>query len=98
MVARIAGCKKRRAGKESTTPPRLFATLTDIRQTGIQRLWDGTTIYNFTAWIGKQYPPIALTLTVSPALTLQVQAVFDYALRHTSKGSKSDKESITERP
>ncbi|HLI07802.1 MAG TPA: hypothetical protein VKV40_14625 [Ktedonobacteraceae bacterium] len=98
MVARIAGCKKRRAGKESTTPPRLFATLTDIRQTGIQRLWDGTTIYSFTAQISKSYPPIILTLTVSPALTIQAQAVFDYSSWHASTGGESGEESITERP
>jgi hypothetical protein len=77
MATRIPGRKKRSYSKESSTAPRLFATLTDIRQNGIQRLWDGTTIYSFTTHIGEQYPPIVLTLTVSPSLTLQAQAVFE---------------------
>lgn len=56
---------------------KLFATLTDIRQTGTKREWDGTTIYSFLATVTKDGPPIVLTLTVTPTLALMVQAHFD---------------------
>jgi hypothetical protein len=74
---RITGRKKRNTGEGRNASPRIFATLTDIRQTGIKRLWDGTTIYSFAAQIGKSYPPVVLTLTITPGLTLQAQAVFE---------------------
>jgi hypothetical protein len=59
---------------------KLFATLTDIRQTGIKREWDGTTTYSFLAQVVKDGPSVIITLTVKPPLVLQVQAHLDSTL------------------
>jgi hypothetical protein len=66
--------------KQTLAPPvrkKLFATLTDVRQTGTHREWDGTTTYSFLAHVTRDGPPVVIVLTVTPALVLQVQAHFD---------------------
>ena len=67
------------------TERKLFATLTAIHQTGTQREWDGTTTYSFLATVTKDDPPVVITLTVTPALVLQVQAHFDATWRATGR-------------
>jgi hypothetical protein len=67
------------------SPRKLFATLTCIHQTGTWREVDGTTIYSFLATITKDGPPVVITLTVTPALVLQVQAHFDATMQATQE-------------
>jgi hypothetical protein len=64
---------------------KLFATLTCIRQTGTRREWNGTTTYSFVATITKDGPPVVITLTVTPALVLQVQAHFDATMQEEAR-------------
>ena len=61
----------------STKKHLVFLILTCIRQTGIKRIWDGTTTYTYVAMVHKDLPPVALTLTVSPDFVLHVHAHFD---------------------
>lgn len=61
----------------------LFQPLTEIRQTGTQRLPDGTTTYSFVAHIHVDLPPVALVLTITPEGNLRTSASFDETLRET---------------
>jgi hypothetical protein len=59
----------------------LFQPLTEIRQTGTQRLPDGTTTYTFVAQVHVDLPPVALALTITPEGNLWASACFDETLR-----------------
>ena len=66
--------------KASKRPPRL-QPLTCIRQTGTRRDPDGTVQYQFVAEIHQDLPAIRITMTVTPALSLGIQAQFDEQAR-----------------
>ncbi len=72
-----------------TSVRKLFATLADIRQAGIHREWDGTTTYSFVATVTKDGPPVVMTLTITPALALQMQAHFDEQAHTEERGEES---------
>ncbi len=58
-----------------------FQRLTCIQQTGTRREANGTICYTFVAEVNRNLPPVQLTLTVSPALVLSVDAVFNERAR-----------------
>lgn len=65
----------------STTKRWLYQPLTLIRQTGIKRHLDGTTIYLFVAFVRRDLPPVRITLTVTTQQELTSTARFDEHLR-----------------
>ncbi len=55
--------------------------LTCIRQTGTRRDPDGTVQYQFVAEIHQDLPAIRIIMTVTPVLSLDIQAKFDAQAR-----------------
>jgi hypothetical protein len=58
-----------------------FQRLTCIQQTGTKRETNGAVCYTFVAEVNHNLPAVRLTLTVSPALVLFAEAVFDKRAR-----------------
>jgi hypothetical protein len=77
-------------------PRIVYQKLTCIRQTGIQRQFDGTVIYTFAAQVSKELAPVMITLMITEEREVQVQARFDETLTTTFTAGEEPQPSLLE--